>query len=409
MKKYDVLIVDDEKEVAHAIRNALKILEIYNPTVASSGHEALALSSQRAFDAFLVDQIMPEMSGTEFIRKLLALTGDPLIYVITAEDDGVALAAAEVPFEKGGIPVKRYIQKPWQQSLFSIDLREDLRERDLKRELLQAVQRYSSEQKGIQRELERARRDIERAEKRDAALSAGVAVVKAINHEINNITMGFTGCSMRLAGFLKDAADRLGAEEAGVVEKICGTQEKLSGRLKDYAGFLTALFTKTDEPKKNIRLSDLVNKSVMDIVSELPCRGIAIEEKIPDDIDYKCYPNQLRHAFYQLLKNSVEAMPEGGSLIVRAEKSGSSIIVTIEDSGKGIPEKNIDMIFIPLFTQTKIYGGKGGSIAHRVIIDNHGGTISVKSRTKEMIESGKYPGMRTGTTVTISLPINKNL
>jgi signal transduction histidine kinase len=370
--------------------------------VAAIGFFILLIFGIRAFIAH------EEMTGTiELAFALLTLAA-----VVAFEKIGSGAQSALTHSEEELIKRNdelRMLLSSISEVVFSIDVREDLRERDLKRELLQAVQRYSSEQKGIQRELERARGDIERAERRDAALSAGISVVKAVNHEINNITMGFTGCSMRLAGFAKDAADRLGPEEAGVVEKICATQDKLSGRLKDYAGFLTALFTKTDEPKKTIRLSDLVNKSVMDLVSELPCPGIAIEEKIPEDIDYECYPSQLRHAFYQLLKNSVEAMPEGGSLIVRAEKSGGSIIVTMEDTGKGIPEENIDMIFIPLFTQTKIYGGKGGSIAHRIIVANHGGTISVKSRTREMIESGKYPGMGTGTTVTISLPINKNL
>jgi two-component system response regulator VicR len=107
MKKYEILIVDDEKDVANAMRDALKILEIYNPTVALNGSEALGYIAQRTFDAFMVDQIMPEMTGTEFVRKLTAQVSDPLVYIITAEDDGVALSAAELQSEKGGIPVKK--------------------------------------------------------------------------------------------------------------------------------------------------------------------------------------------------------------------------------------------------------------------------------------------------------------
>ena len=62
-------------------------------------------------------------------------------------------------------------------------------------------------------------------------------------------------------------------------------------------------------------------------------------------------------------------------------------------------------LFVPFFTQQKIYCGKGGVIAHKAIIYDHHGSIDVKSYTEEAIKSEQYPGKSRGTTVTISLPL----
>jgi|GEM_PF-2318958 signal transduction histidine kinase len=405
MKKYEILIVDDEKDVANAMRDALKILEIYNPTVALNGSEALGYIAQRTFDAFMVDQIMPEMTGTEFVRKLTAQVSDPLVYIITAEDDGVALSAAELQSEKGGIPVKKYVQKPWQQSLFTVDLRADLMERDLKRELLRTVDGYSKKYKEIQTEMEKARNEIALAERKDSAMIAGMAVVKAANHEINNINMGFTGCTLRLENFLKDIGHKLAAEDSQLIGKICESQGKLSSRLKEYAGFITSLFTKTDEKKQYAELDEVIIKSVEDVKNEKDCSRITFRKNAPSGIFVECYPKQLRYAIQQIVKNAVESMPEGGDLGISAEKTNEAAVIHVSDSGKGIPEETVDMIFMPLFTRTKVYGGKGGSIAHKIVCENHEGRIVVESLTDAMIESGNYPGKSPGTIVTISLPL----
>jgi len=404
MKKYNVVIVDDEKDVANAMRDSLAILEIYAPTVALGGGEALDLASKTGFDAFLVDQIMPGMTGTEFVRKLLAIVADPLIYIITAEDDGIALAEAEKPREQGGIPVKRYVRKPWQQSLFTVDLREDLRERDLNRELHVTMESFSSRQKEIQMRLARAQNGIAAAEKKDAAMTAAFTVVKAANHEINNINMGSTGCTMRLENFLRDGKERLQTPEIELLAKLCDSQTRLSGRLKDYAGFVTALFTQTEELKRPARLSAVVAGGIEDLLAEKDCSAITIERDVTDELTVECYAQQLRYAIYQIIKNGVEAMPGGGRLSIMTAAQNDEVVITVRDWGGGIPKENLDMIFIPLFTRTKIYGGKGGCVAHRIVCENHQGKILVESATQGATKSDNDSQRPASTTVTIVIP-----
>jgi signal transduction histidine kinase len=179
----------------------------------------------------------------------------------------------------------------------------------------------------------------------------------------------------------------------------------LSGRLREYAGFITALFTVNDEIKQPANLNELIMKSIEDTKEELDCTRIKIYKDSPRNFLLECFPKQLRYAINQILKNAVEAMPEGGDLKIGVALAESAVVITVRDTGKGIPKENIDMIFMPLFTRTKIYGGKGGSIAHKIICENHEGSIAVESLTAPMVEAGAYPGKSRGTAITITLPM----
>ncbi|HEY5838903.1 MAG TPA: PAS domain S-box protein, partial [Pyrinomonadaceae bacterium] len=93
---------------------------------------------------------------------------------------------------------------------------------------------------------------------------------------------------------------------------------------------------------------------------------------------------QLRQLFLNLLTNACDAMPEGGELTVRAALDASSataVALEFADSGKGIAAENLERIWDPFFT-TKPEGkgtGLGLAICRR-IVEEHGGTIEIKSQ-----------------------------
>ncbi len=89
---------------------------------------------------------------------------------------------------------------------------------------------------------------------------------------------------------------------------------------------------------------------------------------------------ELELAMLNLVSNSLDAMPQGGSLTIRARSSEESVLVEVSDTGVGIPKELLPRIFDPWVT-TKAAGhgtGLGLSITHDVI-ERHGGTISVTS------------------------------
>jgi signal transduction histidine kinase len=102
-------------------------------------------------------------------------------------------------------------------------------------------------------------------------------------------------------------------------------------------------------------------------------------------------PDKITRVFFNVIKNAIDAMPNGGTLTIDCKRVGSSIEMTFADTGMGVPKEMLPRIFSPLFT-TKAQGmGFGLAICKR-IVEAHGGTITV-----ETVE-GK------GTTFKVTLP-----
>jgi signal transduction histidine kinase len=102
---------------------------------------------------------------------------------------------------------------------------------------------------------------------------------------------------------------------------------------------------------------------------------------------------QLKQAFLNLTLNALQAMPNGGKLIIATEHREAQAAITFKDSGQGISAADRERIFNPFFTTRQEGTGLGLAITHR-IVQGHGGRIDVASQ----------PGQ--GTTFTILLPLN---
>ncbi len=83
-----------------------------------------------------------------------------------------------------------------------------------------------------------------------------------------------------------------------------------------------------------------------------------------------------------LLLNGLQAMPEGGRLIVQARQDNGKIIISIIDRGKGMTEDQLEKIFQPFYTTKKEGTGLGLSIVKR-IVDENNWQIKVESKLNE--------------------------
>ena len=104
-------------------------------------------------------------------------------------------------------------------------------------------------------------------------------------------------------------------------------------------------------------------------------------------------PDQLDRVFNNIILNAVQAMPEGGRLVVKSEApSPGWVAVSVADTGVGIPKENMANLFEPLFT-TKAKGIGLGLAVVKNMVDGHGGTIVVQSEVGQ------------GSTFTVRLPL----
>ncbi len=107
-------------------------------------------------------------------------------------------------------------------------------------------------------------------------------------------------------------------------------------------------------------------------------------------------PGELAEAFSNLIMNSIDALPQGGSIAINSTRHDDKAILTFQDNGVGMDEVTLKRIFFPFFTTKGRQGtGMGLSVVYG-IINRHRGEIDVTSKI------GK------GTTFTIILPISQD-
>jgi len=101
---------------------------------------------------------------------------------------------------------------------------------------------------------------------------------------------------------------------------------------------------------------------------------------------YQCY--------YNIIKNSCEALPEGGNILISTVKQNDFVEIYFIDRGIGIEKSDLKQVFNPLWTKNKKNNSGLGLSISKKIVEDHKGRISIKSEKDS------------GTTVIISLPIH---
>lgn len=91
--------------------------------------------------------------------------------------------------------------------------------------------------------------------------------------------------------------------------------------------------------------------------------------------------NQLKQVFINYIKNAIEAMPDGGKIIVEGIHLNGSVHIHIIDEGSGIPPETLERISEPFFT-TKEHGTGLGMLVCNEIIDEHKGKSNITSSTE---------------------------
>lgn len=152
----------------------------------------------------------------------------------------------------------------------------------------------------------------------------------------------------------------------------------------------------TPEARRATDVNDLLSQ-VLELTRQQARRGgVTVEWEPQEDLPaVRANPDQLHQVFLNLVLNALEAMPDGGRLSVRAERTAdpAGLRVAFRDSGHGIPEDALPHIFDAFYT-TKPSGTGVGLFVCRSIVEQHGGTIAVES------------GVGEGTTFDVWLPLD---
>lgn len=97
------------------------------------------------------------------------------------------------------------------------------------------------------------------------------------------------------------------------------------------------------------------------------------------EIEIECDANQLKQVFINILKNGIEAMPEGGQITVSVKQpQPGRVLIRFADQGQGIPEDRIPHLGEPFYTTKEKGTGLGLMVSFR-IIEDHGGEVRISS------------------------------
>ena len=101
----------------------------------------------------------------------------------------------------------------------------------------------------------------------------------------------------------------------------------------------------------------------------------------------------IRSSILNLVLNSFEAMTEGGSVRLTVRPGDGEVVLEVADTGPGIPEEDQERVFDFAYTTRQDGNGLGLAMVHQVVVEDHGGRVSLESRAGE------------GTRVQLALPV----
>jgi PAS domain S-box-containing protein len=203
-----------------------------------------------------------------------------------------------------------------------------------------------------------------------------------VGHDLRNPLTSIKNAAYLLRKKQSNFVGESGAEMLTVIDRAVEQANKIVNDLLDYSREI------------HLELEEYSPKSLLDYVLlslNVPA-GIKVINHTESFPTVWIDQSKIERVFLNLIKNAVEAMPEGGTLEIRSRQNGENVEIAFSDTGTGMSSDVMAKIFTPLFT-TKAQGmGFGLAICKR-IIEAHGGKISVESAHEK------------GTTFTVTLPI----
>jgi two-component system, NtrC family, sensor kinase len=418
-----VLVVDDDGITLKFVEVYLnKFFPEYKVDFCKQPNLVMELLEKKPYDIILLDILMPQINGIQLLKEIRKLDRfkDVQIIMLTGNTDKNQFKEC---FEYGA---NDYLQKPIEIIEFQARIKalENSRRKTLGLyEMYEKLQDKNIELQTMNQKLKDLQFHLIQSEKMAAIgqLVAGVA------HEINNpiayIVSNLETLSKdieKIRQFIEFNKEQLKKLKNFSLEKIPMEEikkieekyrenqcELISEDLEDLVKDCIEGIWKVDEIVKSLKnfsrtgeedekqfyeLSEMIQQVLLIVNNESKysveiCLG---NLKVP--MIY-CNKGQLSQVFLNLLMNALQAIKSHnimykGFVFVDAFMDGEYVCIRITDNGPGISEENKSKIFNPFFT-TKDVGegtGLGLSISHQIVVDNHKGSLTVKSALGEGTE-----------------------
>jgi len=232
----------------------------------------------------------------------------------------------------------------------------------------------------LERRAELIKQDCARLVQEDKLIALG-KLVASVAHEINNpigSIINFAKLTRKLI-----AKGRTGPQDLNRYDQYLDVAVGEAERCGNIVANLLSFSRQQSREPRSVDLVEVVRQIIMLTGHRMELASIKVATDFDADRltvwgDY----NQLQQALTNLIFNAIEAMPDGGTMIIRGgmDQSAAQVWIEVTDTGEGIAAENLPFIFDPFFT-TKAEGqgvGLGLSMVYGIILD-HRGTVAVDS------------------------------
>ncbi len=232
------------------------------------------------------------------------------------------------------------------------------RDRRQRRDLERTTARLTE----VYRELEQNFEQMKRAERLFAVgqLAAGLA------HELRNPLWSIAGA----AGILERNAT-LEAKHRECLDIIHKESQRLNRLLTEFLDF-----ARPRPPKyQSIDIGALLDSVIQLAAHAVGRSSVQLRKLAPPDLPpVEGDPEMVKQMLLNLVINAIQAMPEGGEVVVSASARDGNMLLAVQDQGCGVAPEIRDKIFNPFFTTKNGGTGLGLAVAHQ-IVEQHGGTL----------------------------------
>jgi len=232
-------------------------------------------------------------------------------------------------------------------------------------------------------------RSLEETSRRQDRLAAIGRMAASIAHEIRNPLAAMRGSIQMLRSEVDSDSS-----QAELMEIILRESDRLNRIITDFLSYARP----RSLTQARVDVGDLLHQTfaLMRHSPEISASQSIVEELPEEPLFAEADEGQLKQVFWNLARNAMQAMPEGGTLRATLEEnSNNRLRISFIDTGRGMSPDQVEHLFEP-FSSTTGGTGLGLSIVYQIIRD-HGGTINVRSRVGQ------------GTTITVELPVAKNI
>lgn len=228
-------------------------------------------------------------------------------------------------------------------------------------------------------------RRMEQAVARAEHLASIGRLAANIAHEIRNPLASISGAVevlKRLPGVNEESGE--------LVDIVVREVDRTNGLI---TSFLDYARPRADE-RQRMNLGEMVEEIAKIFEQERRTTEVRLELTIEPNVFVEAAPGQMQQVLWNLLRNAIAAMPDGGEILLKVDRDETSLpgaVLSVSDTGVGIAKEDMERIFEPFFSRKP--GGTGLGLATTArIVDSH----------KGMIEVASQPGR--GATFTIRLP-----